>query len=117
MCIVYRRFVKDFAKRAKPLNAMTKAEVLPDLPVPTDAARAALEDLRQALIAPHILALPKANHKFFVDVDECAAKIGATMLQEEPDGSLHPVGCWSRGLSPAECNHSTTERECLGVVW
>jgi len=29
MCNVYRRFVNDFAKRAKPLNAMTRAEVPP----------------------------------------------------------------------------------------
>ena len=37
MCNVCRRFVRDFAKRAKPLNAMTRAEVPPDLPTPTDA--------------------------------------------------------------------------------
>jgi len=30
MCNVYRLFVKDFAKRAKPLNAMTCAEIPPD---------------------------------------------------------------------------------------
>ena len=38
MCSVYRLFVKDFAKRAKPLNSMTRSEVPPDLPKPTDAA-------------------------------------------------------------------------------
>jgi len=54
MCNVYRRFVKDFSKRAKPPNAMTRAEVPPDLPKPTDAALAAFDDLRQALLAPPI---------------------------------------------------------------
>jgi len=56
MCHVYRRFVKDFAKRAKPLNAMTRAEVPPDVPKcktrqrsytkPADVALAAFDDLR-----------------------------------------------------------------------
>jgi len=31
LCNVYRRLVKDFAKRAKPLNALTRAEIPPDL--------------------------------------------------------------------------------------
>ena len=117
MCNVYRRFVKDFAKRAKPLNAMTSAEVPPDLPKPTDAALAAFDDLRQALLAPPILALPKAKGQMIVDVDACADQLGCTLLQEQPDGTRLPVGYWTRGLSPAEKNYSTTERECLGVVW
>jgi len=117
MCNVYRRFFKDFAKRAKPLSAMTRAEVPPDLPKPTDAALAAFEDLRQALLAPPILALPKAKGQMIVDDDACADQLGCPLLQEQPDGTRLPVGYWSRGLSPAEKNYSTPERECLGVVW
>jgi len=117
MCNVYRRFVKDFAKRAKPLNAMTRAEVPPELPKPTDAAFAAFDDLRQALLAPPIVALPMAKGQMIVDVDACADQLGCTLLQEQPDGTRLPVGCLSRGLSSAEKNYSTTERECPGVVW
>ena len=72
MCNVYRRFVKDFAKRGKPLNALTRAEIPPELPQPTDVAFAAFEDLRNALLCPPVLALPKANRKLVVDVDACA---------------------------------------------
>jgi len=56
MCNAYRRLVKDFSKREKPLNAMTRAEVPPDLPKPTDAALAALDDLlalRLRLLVPN----------------------------------------------------------------
>ena len=45
MCNVYRRFINDFAKRAKPLNALIRAEIQPDLPPPTDVAVAAFVDL------------------------------------------------------------------------
>jgi len=117
MCNVYRRFVKDFAKRGKPLNALTRAEVPPDLPPPTDVAIAAFENLRNELLCPPVLALPKANRKLVVDVDACADQVGCTLLQEEPGELLHPVGYLSRGLTAAEKNCSTTEGECLGVVW
>jgi len=92
MCNVYRRFFKDFAKRAKPLKALTRAEIPPDLPSPTDVAIAAFEDLRNVLSCPPVLALSKANRKLFVDVDVCADQFGCTLLQEEPGELLHPVG-------------------------
>jgi len=117
MSNVYRRFVKNFAKRAKPLNALTRVEIPPDLPPPTDVAIAALEDPRNALLFPPVLSLPKTNRKLVVDVDACADQVGCTLLQEEPGELLHPVGYWSRGLTAAEQNYSKTERECLGVVW
>jgi len=117
MCNVYRRVVKDFAKRAKPLNALTRAEIPPDLPPPTDVAIAAFEDLRNALLCPPVLALPNANRKLVVDVEACADQVCCTLLQEEPGELLHPGGYWSRGLTAAEQNYFTTGRECLGVVW
>jgi len=117
MCNVYRRFVKDFSKRAKPLNALTRAKIPPDLSPPTDVAIAAFEDLRNALLCPPVLALPKANWNLVFDVDACADQVGCTLLQEEPGELLYPVGYWSRGITAAEKNYSTTERESLGVVW
>jgi len=117
MCNFYRSFVKDFVKRAKPLNAPTRAEIPPDQPPPTDVAIAAFEDLRNALLCPPVFALAKANLKLVVDVDACADQVGCTLLQEEPGELPHPVGYWSRGLTAAEQNYSTTERECFGVAW
>jgi len=116
MCNVYQRFVKDFAERAKTLNALTRAEIPPDLPPPTDVAIAAFEDLRNALLCPPVLAFPKANQKLVLDVDACDDQVGCTLLQEEPGELLHTVGYWSRGLTAAEQNYSTAEREWLGVV-
>jgi len=117
MCNLDRRFVKDFSKRAKPLNALNRAEIPLDLPPPTDVAIAAFEDICNALLCPPVSALLKANRKLVVVVDACADQVGCTLLQEEPGDLLHPVGYWSRGLTAAEQNYSTTERECLGVVW
>jgi len=96
---------------------MTRAEVPRDLPKSTDAALAAFDDLRPALFAPQNLAVPKAKGQMIVDVAACADQLGCTILQEQPDGTRLPVGYWSWGLTPAERNSSTTERESIGVVW
>jgi len=116
LCNVYRRFVKDVATRAKPLSALTWDEIPLDQPPPTDVAIAAFEDLRNALLCPPELASPKANRKLVVDAHAFADEVGCTLPQEEPVEMLHPVRYWSRGLTAAEQNNSTTERECLGVV-
>jgi len=117
MCNVYRRYIKDCTKRAKPLNALTGAEIPPDLTPPMDVAVAAFEDLCNERLCQPVLALSKANRKFVVDVVAYADQIGCTLLQEEPGELLRPVGYWSTGFTAAEQNYSTTERECLGVVW
>jgi len=75
MCDVYRSSFKDIGEPAKPLNAMTRAEVPPDLPKPTDAALAAFDDRRQACLAAPISALPKANGQVIVDVDASADQL------------------------------------------
>jgi len=80
-------------------------------------AIAAFEEIRNALLCPPFLALPKADRKPVVDVDACADQVGCTLLQVEPGELLHPVGYWSRGPTAADKNFSTTVRECLGVVW
>jgi len=116
-CNVYRRFVKNFAKRARPLNELTRNEVDPNLPPPTDVQLAAFEDLKGALVSPPILPIPHPNRRFVVDVDACADQLGCALMQEQEDGDLRPVGYFSRALKSAEQNYCTTERECLGLVW
>jgi len=92
MCNVYRRFFKDSAKRAKPLNALTRPEIPPDLPSTTNVAIAAFQDLYNALLCPQELALPNANRKLVVDVDACADQVGCTLSQKDSGDLPHPVG-------------------------
>jgi hypothetical protein len=72
--------------------------------------------LREKLLHPPVLALPKRDGKFILDTDASGDQIGCCVFQEQLDGT-HPIGYWSRSLNPAERNYSTTEKECLVIVW
>jgi len=73
--------------------------------------------LKERLTWTPILALPRCGSLFNLYTDACAVQVGCTLLQNQPDKSILPVGYYSRGLIPAEQYYSTTDRECLAVVW
>mgnify|MGYP003551043187 FL=1 len=50
-------------------------------------------------------------------MDASDGQIGFCLSQKHPDGLRHPNGYWSRSLNPAERNYSTTEKDCLAIVW
>jgi transposase InsO family protein len=117
LCNVYRRFVKGFAKIAAPLNVLLRKGEKTVLDVLTEEQAKAFETLRTALLNPPILALPRLEGMFTLDTDASDTQLGCCLLQKQPDGKDLPVGYWSRGLTPAERNYSTTEKECLAIVW
>jgi len=117
MCNVYRRFIKDSAHIAKPLTKLPSKR-LPHVLRPLDAAQMAVFTyLKERLTSTRTLALPRSEGLFILDTDACAVQVSCTLLQQQPDTSILPVGYYSRGLVPAEQNYSTTDRECLAVVW
>jgi len=73
------------------LNAITRAEVTPDLPMPSDVALAAFDDLRHALLAPKLLALPTSKVQMIVHVDACADPIESNFLKEQRDCTIADV--------------------------
>ena len=117
MCNVYRRFVPNFARVAAPLNQLLKKGKGPDLEPLDEAQRGAFELLKQALSEPPVLRLPQKDLPYSVDTDASAYQIGCAFMQTYSDGTRHPIGFWSRSLTPVEKNYSKGERECLAVVW
>ena len=117
LCNVYRRFVCGFAKIAAPLNALLKKGESPQLRELTETQLRSFEILRECLLNPPILALPRTEGKFILDTDASSEQIGCCLFQEHDDKEKHPLGYWSRGLTSAEKNYSTTEKECLAIVW
>ena len=117
-CNVYRRFVKAFAKIARPLTDITRKDAAPDYDNPTETQLQAFEDLKARMIAPPVLALPRYGWPYMIDTDASAYQLGCTLLQEHDKANdWRPVRYWSYSLNDSERNCSATERECFAVVW
>jgi hypothetical protein len=82
LCNVYRRFVAGFAKIAHPLDQLLRKRESPKLGVLTQEQLEAFEKLRQKLLDPPILALPRAEENFSLDTDASNYQIGGTYLQD-----------------------------------
>lgn len=52
-----------------------------------------------------------------MDCDASAYQPGCALLQEQPDGTLRPVGYWLYSLNDTERSYHATERQCHGVDW
>lgn len=83
----------------------------------TDECEQALNALKNALVNAPILTCPDFSQPFVIQTDASAFGIGAVLVQKRPDNSEQVISYISRSLSRAERNYSTTERECLAVVW
>jgi len=83
----------------------------------SEEALGAFKELKKRLTEAPILALPQRQGAHTLLTDASAGQVGAVLVQEQPDQSSLPVGCWSRSVNAAERNYSTKERECLAVVW
>ena len=109
----YRRFVPQFARIAGPLHLLTHANV--DF-VWTESCQRAFDQLRNLLTAPPVLAYPDFGQPFQLYTDARGKGLGA-VLEQQVDGSGHPVAYASRTLSQHEQRYGITELETLAVVW
>jgi RNase H-like domain found in reverse transcriptase len=117
LCNVYRRFVRVFSKISAPLNLLLRKGETSQLGPLSSEQVTAFDTLREALLNPQILSSPRIEGAFTLETDTSDHQLGCCLLQSQPDGSKRPVGYWSRGLKSAEKNYSTTEKECLAIVW
>ena len=66
---VYRRFVKDFAHITAPLNALLRKLIPAKLEEFGEPEMAAFHRLKDAILRPPVLALPKSGLRYSVDTD------------------------------------------------
>ena len=108
----YRRFVKGFAYKTNPLNALTKKGTKFEW---TKACADAFDKLERGLISEPILAYPDFTKEFLLFVDASSTGIGFTLAQKQ-NGKEVVIAYNGRGLNQAEKNYSTAEREALAFV-
>ena len=110
----YRTFVKHFAHKAAPLNAMLRKGSTgkwgPD-------EQKAFNALKEALVSHPISRPPNPKAPFTLHTDASDYAIGATLMQQDPDtGKEYVVAYESKKLSDTEQKYAAHERELLAVV-
>ena len=109
----YHRFIQDYAKIAKPLHELLKKDKKFNW---EESQQTSFEALKERLCAHPILLFPDFDKPFMLTTNASDTAIGAVLSQEK-DNFDHPVAYLSRSLNKAERNYSTTEKECLTVLY
>ena len=104
------KFIPRFSEKISPLLKLLRKE---EPFVWTSEAEAAFNHLKECITREaKFLKIPKPHEKFTVAVDASNYGIGAVLTQ--PSGVIEYA---SRVLTSAEQKYSTTEKECLAIVW
>lgn len=109
----YRKFIPHAAQIMLPLTNLLKKKVKF---VWDENCQAAMNELKQAIINPPILSYPDFEKPFILTTDASNGALGA-ILSQGKEGEDLPIYFASRALSDTEKRYSTTEKECLAVVW
>lgn len=109
----YRRFVPDFSSVVAPLTQLLKK----NKPfVWDDDCERAFRMIKERLISAPVLSCPNFELPFTIQTDASDFGLGAVLSQTHPEGEK--VVCYlSRSLTKAERKFSTTEKECLAVIF
>lgn len=110
----FRKFMNNYAGRARPLSAMLKKD---STFVFDEGAKAAFRDLKEELCKPPVLALFDPDAETEVHTDASAVAISGILMQRKKDEKdFHPVYYFSRLTNPAEKNYHSFDLECLATV-
>ena len=116
----YRKFLPNMAKRVRPITALLKKGATFRFTPPMEEAVSAL---LAELAAPPILVFPdwdaviNKSRPFRLRCDASTDGLGATLEQEQTDGSIRPIVYLSRTTLAKERNWTPMELEAGCVVW
>ena len=110
----YRRFIKDFAKHAKPLTILTRKD---QKWFWGDDQQKAFDGLKQAFVEAPILKIPDDINPFRLETDASDFATGAVLSQFNPETELwHPVSFYSKSLNSCERNYDIYDKELLAII-
>lgn len=120
MFVYYKKFIKDYAKIALPLNTLLKKNTPYNWGKDQENA---FNILKQKLTTPPILGFPQYHLPYIIRTDASGFGLGAVLSQEQPTGEQggrterRVIAYASRKLSEAEKKLAATEREMIGACW
>ena len=115
-----RRFIKNYAHIAKPLNNILEGEASKlksgAVTLPPDALDA-FEKLKMCCMTAPVLAFVDFEKEFQLETYASSEGLGAILSQKQPDGKWHPVVFGSRELKGGEAKYHSAKMEFLALKW
>ena len=108
----YRKFIKDFSRKAKPLNELTKKGT-PFLW--TEKAQESFMELKRRLVTSPVLAHADPALPFRLTTDASRTGLG-WVLEQKQDGKFRVICYGGKSLTPAQSNYGISDLEALAVV-
>ena len=116
----FRRFIKNYARIAKPLNDILEGEAsklkYEAITLPPDALDA-FEKLKMCCMMAPVLAFVDFEKEFQLETDASSEGLGAVLSQKQPDGKWHPVAFGSHELKGGEAKYHSSKLEFLALKW
>ena len=109
----YRRFIKDFAKIARPLTRLT----CKDAPWEWgNDQQAAFDLLKTSFTTAPVLQIPNDTAPYRLETDSSDFAMGAVLEQLGEDKKWHPVAFYSKSLNEHERNYEIYDKEMLAII-
>jgi len=109
----YRRYIEGFSKITAPLNRLLKKGQRWKWTPEQDQAFCRL---KQCLTEAPVLTCPDFEKPFILQTDASDLGLGVALTQHV-EGNDKVIAYASRSLTSCEKAYSTTEKECLAIVW
>ena len=109
----YRKFIKGFAKIAKPLTLITRQQVKFEW---TPVHHTAFLHLKEAIVQAPILHYPNPDKKYIVYTNASDNACGVQLSQEH-DGTEFPIAFLLHTFTETQRKWSTTEQEAYGIYY
>jgi len=109
----YRRFIKDFAQVARPMNVLMRKDVKWRW---EGEEQAAFDELKKAFITRLVLAAPDLDKEFRVEADASNYATGGVLSMKCSNNLWRPVAFISKSLSNTERNYEIHDKKMLAIV-
>ena len=115
----FRRFIKNYAHIAKPLNDILEGEASKmksqAITLPPEVLEA-FEQLKMCCMTAPVLAFAHFEKEFQLETDASSEGLGAVLSQKQPDGKWHPIAFGSHELKGGEAKYHS-KLEFLALKW
>jgi hypothetical protein len=112
-CNFYRRFIRHFARIARPIHDLTKKGVQFEW---SPRCQAAFDSLKEKVTSAPILVAFNFSKPHMIETDASDLAMSGILNQLEDDGKWHPCAFMSKSFIPAQINYDVHDKEMLAIV-